>query len=202
MNQSMRWYDDKPWVTQALRRGFRWLNRYFMVPSFRLGLAPLMGSPYGGYILVLKTIGRKTGKVRPAPLNYAIIKGNVYCLAGFGSVAHWYENLKVQPAVELLMSGGAFAGIAEDVTDADEKLHAARQILINGGFAGFAFGFNPATVSDTKLRQTIADLPVIRIRLVGLGNGAGDPGGWAWAWWLVALVWLLMWWGKKKQREP
>lgn len=193
MEQQTRWYDDKPGVVKSLRRGFRLFNRSLMLPIFQLGLGPLFGSPYGGYIMVVKTIGRKSGKLRAVPLNYAIINGNVYCLAGFGKVAHWYANIKAHPQVELLMPGGAFAGVAEEVTDADEKLSATRQILKNGGFAGFVFGFNPATVSDATLRDTTRDLPVLRIRPVGIGNGAGDPGGWMWLWWFIAvLAWLLM----------
>ncbi|MEW5717100.1 MAG: hypothetical protein AB1817_00590 [Chloroflexota bacterium] len=63
-------------------RGFSYLNRYFMVPMFRLGFGPWIGAPFGGYIMVLKVIGRKTGKTRYALVNYASENGNVYCLAG------------------------------------------------------------------------------------------------------------------------
>ncbi len=83
--------------SRVLRRVFWYLNRYFMVPMFRLGLGPLMVNPFGGYIMVLKTIGRKTGKVRYSPVNYAIMNGNVYCLVGFGHIADWYRNLRANP---------------------------------------------------------------------------------------------------------
>ncbi len=61
----------------GVRRIFRVLNKYFMVPMFRLGFAPLMGNPISGYIMVIKTIGRKSGKTRLTPVNYAIIDGNI-----------------------------------------------------------------------------------------------------------------------------
>lgn len=164
----------------GLRYFFKFMNRYFMVPVFRLGLGTFMGNPLSGYIMVLKTVGRKTGRVRYAPVNYAIMNGCVYCLAGFSKMAHWYRNLQTQPCLETIMPGGAMAGLAEEVTDPAERLRAARQILKNGGFAGFMLGFNPFTVSDDVLRESLTDLPVIRIRLTGLGSGAGDAGGGLW----------------------
>ena len=72
-----------------LRQFFRLLNRYFMVPVFRLGLGAFVGSPLGGYIMVVKTIGRKTGEARYTPVNYAIIDGNVYCLELVSSRLIW-----------------------------------------------------------------------------------------------------------------
>jgi len=52
--------------------------------------------PLTGYIMVLKTTGRKTGRQRFTPVNYAILDGKVFCLAGFGKLAHWYRNLPAQ----------------------------------------------------------------------------------------------------------
>src|SRR5262245_39299377 len=63
----------------GLRLSFKYVNRYFMVPVFRLGLGWAMGSPTGGYVMLLKTVGKKSGKTRYAPVNYAIMEGNVYC---------------------------------------------------------------------------------------------------------------------------
>ena len=40
------------------QRLFRVLNRFFMVPMFRLGLGPFMGNPLSGYIMVIRTVGR------------------------------------------------------------------------------------------------------------------------------------------------
>ncbi len=178
----------------SLRQVFRYINRYFMVPVFRLGLGGFMGNPFTGYIMVLQTTGRKSGRRRYAPVNYAILDGNVYCLAGFGHLADWYRNLRAQPEVELLMPGGAVAGRAEEVADPDEKLCAARQILKNGGFAGFAMGFNPFTVPDSTVRAALEGVPVICIRPHGVASGAGDPGGWLWVLVFAASVWPVWHW--------
>ena len=60
------------------QRLFRVLNRFFMVPMFRLGLGPFMGNPLSGYIMVIRTVGRKSGKIRYAPVNYVIHKGDIW----------------------------------------------------------------------------------------------------------------------------
>ena len=64
-----------------MRRLFWFLNKFFVVPIFRLGLGPWFGNPFSGYIMVLKAIGRKTGKIRFTPVNYTIYQGNVYCIS-------------------------------------------------------------------------------------------------------------------------
>jgi deazaflavin-dependent oxidoreductase (nitroreductase family) len=186
-------------VEEKLRRAFGSLNRYVMVPLFRLGLAPFIGSPFGGYIMVLKVIGRKTGKMRYTPVNYAIANGNVYCLAGFGTVSDWYRNLLAHPNIEVMMPGGAIAGIADTVTDPAERLRIIRQILINAGFAGFFYGYDPRTVSDERMLESTRDVPVIRIRPYGIGSGASDPGGWAWIIPIVSTLVFVWWFGRRKK---
>ena len=173
-----------------LRRFFHYLNRFLMVPHFRLGLGMFVGNPFTGYIMVIKTTGRRTGRARYTPVNYAIADGNVYCLSGWGEASHWYRNLMADPRVELLMPHGAVQGIAEVVTDPAEALQVTRQVLINGGFAGFFLGFNPRTALPALIVERARGTPVIRIRPVGIGSGAGDPGGWLWALAFAVLAWL------------
>ena len=175
-----------------LRRTFRFLNRYFMVPMVRLGFGPFFGNPVSGYIMILKTKGRKTGKMRFSPVNYAIHNGSVYCLAGWGKTSDWYRNLVANPQVEQILPGGAFAGLAETVNDANEKRIMIRQILKNGGVAGFFEGYNPYTITDDQLDKKTAELVLVRIRPNGLGSGAADPGGWLWILvWGTITAWLI-----------
>lgn len=175
-----------------LRRFFRLLNKFFMVPMFRLGFGPLMGSPYGGYIMVIRTVGRKTGRTRFTPVNYAILDGCVYCIAGWGEISHWYRNLQATPQIELILPGGAIAGAAEDVTDPDEALRAGRQVFKNSGFVGFMTGINPFTAPDALVRDKLAGTRVVRIRPVGIGSGAADAGGWLWVLVFIVLLALIV----------
>jgi deazaflavin-dependent oxidoreductase (nitroreductase family) len=172
-----------------MRRAFWILNKFLMVPMIRLGFLPFLGSPFSGWIMLITTIGRVTGKRRFTPVNYALIDGDVYCLAGFGRISHWYRNLQTNPHVEVLLPSGPLSGRAEDVTDPDKRLHAGRQILKNSGFAAFLFGgSNPFTTSDDQLREKMVDYIVVRIHPTGVGSGVGDPGGLLWVWWIVAVI--------------
>jgi deazaflavin-dependent oxidoreductase (nitroreductase family) len=175
-----------------MRRIFHFLNKFFMVPFFRLGLGPFIGNPLTGYIMVLKVIGRKTGRLRYAPVNYAILNGNIYCISGFRQRSDWYHNLLTHPEVEVILPGGTVAASASMEEDPPIRLKAIRQILKNAGFAGFFEGYNPFRISDAELTQKTADMPLFRLRPAGLGSGASDPGGWAWVGAPVVLVLLFL----------
>ena len=174
-----------------LRRIFWFLNKFFMVPVFRLGLGPLVGNPVTGYIMVLKTTGRKTGRLRYTPVNYAILDGYVYCLAGFGKRTHWYLNLQANPKIEVILPSGAYVGQAEAVTDEEEALKAVKQVLKNAGFAAIFEGYNPYRASDEKFKKTLVHAPVVRLKFKGLGSGPYDQGGWVWLLWVFAILILL-----------
>jgi deazaflavin-dependent oxidoreductase (nitroreductase family) len=173
-----------------MRRIFHFLNKYFMVPMFRLGLGFFFGNPLTSYVMVLKTTGRKTGKQRYSPVNYAIQDGNVYCVSGFRQDCDWYRNLRNQPAIEIILPGGAISGMAGETTNAAIRKIVIRKVLQNAGFAGFFEGFNPFRIGDEDLAARTADMPLICIQPTGLGSGAGDPGGWAWVWTPVSLLLL------------
>jgi deazaflavin-dependent oxidoreductase (nitroreductase family) len=171
-----------------MRLMFKILNKLFMVPLFRLGLGHLFGNPVAGYVMVLKVIGRKTGKLRYVPLNYTIWNGSVYCLAGFGRSCPWFLNLQAIPDIDVILPGGAIAGHVEEVTDQAERSHVLRQILKNAGFATIFEGYVPFVTDLDRIAAKMPERPVLRIRPTGLGNGACDPGGWAWVWPVVATV--------------
>jgi len=164
-------------MSPTLRRIFWILNKFLMVPFFRLGLGPLLGTPFGGYIMVLKHVGRKSSKTYYTPVNYAIHNGCVYCVSGGRRSSDWFRNLLANPEIELILPGGVLFARAEEVYNPEERLKMARQVLINAGFAGFFEGYNPRTISDAALEQKISDLPVLRFTPLGLGNGAFDPAG-------------------------
>ncbi len=179
-----------------LRTTFKCLNK-LMILLWRLGLGRWINATpeTGGRIMVLTTTGRKSGLKRRAPVNYARLNGDVYCLAGFGQSTHWYRNVMADPAVEVWLPDGWWAGYAEEVTDPEDRLSAVRQVMFNSGFAAEAFeGIDPHTISDETLREKAADWPVIRVRLEQPLSGSGGPGDLAWMWpaagALVALVWL------------
>jgi deazaflavin-dependent oxidoreductase (nitroreductase family) len=175
-----------------MRNIFWFFNRYFMVPIFRLGLGWFFGNPLTGYIMVMKAIGRKSGKVRHAPVNYTIYKGDIYCISGGRTNSDWYRNLMANPEIDVMLPGGTIHGKVKEVADGKDRPVIIRQILKNAGFAGFFEGYNPWKISDEELAEKIGDLPLLRIHPVGLGNGPADPAGWGWVWTLVFTIVLIL----------
>jgi deazaflavin-dependent oxidoreductase (nitroreductase family) len=175
-----------------MRRIFWFLNKFFMVPMMRLGFGPLFGNPFTGYIMVLKTIGRKSGKLRFTPVNYAVYKGDVYCISGGRQSSDWYRNVRATPEIEVMLPGGTIYGFVDEDVSPDARRVVVREVLKNAGFAGFFEGYNPFTITDEELMQKSADLPVLRIHPIGLGSGASDSGGWAWLWVFLATIALIL----------
>lgn len=185
-----------------LRRGFKWLNRY-MVLHWRLGLGPIANrADLTGCIMMLVHTGRKSGRTRRTPVNYAIVAGDGYCVAGFGRSADWYQNLLSNPAVEVWLPAGWYAGIAEDVTalHAGAKAAILRQVLTNSGFAARIAGIDAAHMTDDQLLAATAQYRLVRIRCTAARTGVGGPGDLAWMWPLTTtlLAVVLLW---RRQRQ-
>lgn len=182
-----------PFLTRTLptlSRMFRVLNRIYVIPAIKAGLGPLHANPLTGSWMLLRTTGRRTGQSREVALGYAILDGAVYCSAGFGSRTQWYLNLLADPRVEVVLPGGAFAGVAVAVTDPVELDRAWRALIRALGVLGRAFVCAPDAAPDELLVKT-ANLPLIRIRPVGLAGGPADPGGWLWVMLtVVGVAWL------------
>jgi deazaflavin-dependent oxidoreductase (nitroreductase family) len=160
---------------------FKYLNKYFMVPAFRCGLGSILVNPIIGYIMVLKTTGAKTKQTRYAPVNYAIINGHIYCVAGWGTATHWFANLTAHPALTVLLPGRVVHARAEQVLDPTEARRAIVNVAKNAGLTLLFDGLNPLTATPRQILAANGWMPVVRIRptqpFVGRPT---DPGGWAW----------------------
>ena len=112
-----------PELEKQLQQGFKHFNRG-MLALWRLGLGPWLSAwpQVGGQILVISHTGRVSGLKRRTPLNYAIVDGEVYIAAGFGSRSDWYRNLKVNPSLEVWLPQGWWSGCAEEITDPGQRL--------------------------------------------------------------------------------
>ncbi len=170
---------DLPYSAR-LHRSFMAFSRWFAGPLLRAGVWPLMNNPLTGYVFLLRTRGRKSGLLRDAPLDYAILDGRVYCIAGFGGHTQWLRNVRADPRVEAVLPGGAISGRAEEVDDADEWVRGFRAVLCAGGLAGYLLGFDPRSASDDTIRRRAAGIPLVRITPTGVAPGPFDPGGRGW----------------------
>ncbi len=167
-----------------LRRGFKALNRYFMVPLHRAGLGAWVSTPVGGWILLLRVRGRKSGLIRETPLNYLIADGQVWVLAGFGPRTEWYRNLLADPAVEVRLPGRRFAGTAAEERDPTVRARLVPRLVRSTGLPGMMVVPSPQTAPDEAILDAVAWVPLVRITPDGepLEPGPDDPGGRAWIW--------------------
>ena len=170
---------------------FRVFNR-FMVLVWRLGLGSWGNATrYGGYVMVIGHLGRKTGSIHRTPVNYAQIDGNIYCTAGFGRRSDWYRNIMRTPIVEVWLPDGRWAGVADDVTEIKDRAVIFRQVIIASGFAGPLFGVDARRVSEGDLEGLLRKYRLVRIKLVAATTGRGGPGDLAWVWPMATFLLLL-----------
>ena len=188
-----------------LHRMFLSLNRWVAVPIIRAGLAPAWGTPFGGYFVMIRTRGRKTGAIRDVPLGYGISDGCAYVMAGFGRRTQWLRNIEADPHVEVWLPGRTFAAIAEEVTDPAERARGLRSATIGCGLVGrAAFGLDPRTAPDESILRAAEGIPLVRLRPTGIAAGPDDPGGQGWILRQIAVAWIswraLRWLGGRGRR--
>ncbi len=87
----------------------RRLNRR-AVAVFRSGRAKQI-------VLLLTTIGRKSGLPRTTPLQYEEIDSVLYVGAARGPQADWFRNIQADPHVEVQRGAQRFRTVAEPITD-------------------------------------------------------------------------------------
>ncbi|HEX9012871.1 MAG TPA: nitroreductase family deazaflavin-dependent oxidoreductase [Anaerolineaceae bacterium] len=179
--------------TKLARQGFKQFNR-FMLLLWRLGLGSWVNiwPEVGGQILVLTHKGRKSGALRRTPVNYAVVDGEYYCVAGFGPFADWYRNLVANPGAEVWLPDGWWQATAEEITGSEFRLALVRAVLIGSGFASLLAGIDPHKVSDEELDRMTKDYRLVRLHLITPRTGPGGPGDLAWVWPLATLLLLAL----------
>ena len=180
----------------ALHEGFLTANKWVGVPALKMGLGRYMSNPLTGYLMILRTRGRKSGEMREAPLGYTVVGEHVYCIAGFGRRTHWFQNVLADPRVEVILPARAFSGTAEEVTDPDERVRVLAPLLRSMGVVAGMLGMgNPWRDSPADIAARCQGMPLVRVRATGIAAGPEDPGG---RYWVVpaavgtglAVMWL------------
>ncbi len=196
------------WIQGALpwsHRAFNVMNKYLSVPSLKMGLGRFMSSPFTGYLMILRARGRKSGQWRDAPLGYVVIGDAVYCMAGYGTRTHWFQNVLADPHVEVLLPGRSFSGVAHEVTDPEERLKALPPLFRSMSAVAIGFGLgNPFTQEPAEMQRRCAAFPLVRIRATGIAAGPEDPGGLFWIVPAAVSACVLVCWlrGRNRGRVP
>jgi len=136
-----------------------------MLFLWRLGLGRWVNvwPAVGGRIMLITHTGRRSGRRRQTPVNYAPVGEAVYCTAGFGTRCDWYRNLLSEPRVEVWLPKARWPGLAEDVSESPERILRLREVLVASGFAAYLAGINPRRISDEELERLADEYRLIRI---------------------------------------
>ncbi|MFV9504718.1 MAG: nitroreductase/quinone reductase family protein [Oscillochloridaceae bacterium umkhey_bin13] len=106
-----------------------------------------------GHIILLSTLGRRSGQLRTAPL-FCIRDGEAYVVIGsYGGNTHhpaWYLNLQARPRALVVDRGQTWLASAEDVTGNDYERLWNLLVLAN------------PTYQQYRARTT-RQLPIIRL---------------------------------------
>ncbi|MFW9779874.1 MAG: nitroreductase family deazaflavin-dependent oxidoreductase [Candidatus Heimdallarchaeota archaeon] len=85
-----------------------WRVLKFPERLFRLGFGPR-------FVLLLTTIGRKSGRRYVTPLQYEEQNNVIYVASARGRKADWYQNIKANPNVAVQIKSNYFRGIAHQI---------------------------------------------------------------------------------------
>ena len=146
-------------------RKWRLLNKYFVLPLYRLRILPLFG--FGRIFLIITTKGRKSGKKRRTPLEYHRIDGVITVFSSRGDESGWMKNIRADPdALTVRYGFHHFQPQLEIVGNIDEKLRIMKWYLVNHGRSSkMLFGWNPKTddPETTDYTNLLKMLTIIRL---------------------------------------
>ncbi len=83
----------------------------------RVAYALGLGSRVGHFVLLLTTIGRKSGRPQVTPLVYEERDGTFMVASARGASSDWLRNIGANPNVHVRVGSRAFDGSAQIITD-------------------------------------------------------------------------------------
>ena len=156
-------------VTRFLEDGpSPFLRIIFRLPiwQYKLGLQ----GPISGQILILNTIGRKSGKKRQTALGYGYdANSKTYSvMTGWGGRSDWYQNALVNPDVELWIGRQRIKAIAKPVPS-DQAIEKMKALVAINPHASDMLGKlskKPFDGSEAWYREMIRHYPFLSFTLV------------------------------------
>jgi deazaflavin-dependent oxidoreductase (nitroreductase family) len=123
-----------------------WNNK--IIEEFRANGGKVGGQFEGGTLLILHTIGAKSGQVRESPVAYfAEDDGSK---AGQPTNPAWYHNLKANPRFDVEVGTGTVPVVAEEITGADRESKWTEIVAKAPGFGEYQ-------------KQTTRVIPLVRL---------------------------------------
>ena len=138
------------------RKLFRFFHsiRDIFVSLYRLTRGKVSGHVQGLQVLLLTTIGRKTGKQRTTPLGYFIDDGNYVITAsnaGFDTHPAWFQNLRANPHVTIEIKDQQMEAEAEVAPPEKRNSLWSKLISLSPAYANYA-------------KKTSREIPLVVLR--------------------------------------
>lgn len=144
---------------KALKR-YKRINKYLILPLYRLRILPLLG--FGKIFLILTTKGRISGKFRRTPLEYQWINDVITIFSARGEDSDWLKNLRANPNDVMVRHGfHSFQPRIEFITAHEDKLNIMKwYVNEHKRSAKFLFGWKPKiddpdTIDFTKMLDSL-----------------------------------------------
>lgn len=126
----------------------------------------LGGRLVGRHVLILTTVGRRSGRERSTPLFYTRDGEDYVVVASNGGESrppHWWHNLRANPDADIQVGREVIACRVERVGTEDVPRLWAKLVAIHGAY-------------DTYRQRTTRELTLFRLKPV-TGRAAGDGSG-------------------------
>lgn len=131
--------------------------------AYALGLGPVVGR----FVLLLTTVGRKTGQRRVTPLTFQQVGGTILVASARGPSADWYRNILANPLVRVRVGNREFQGTAhttanpEEIADYLEHQLARNPIAFGAILRAEGLSFSPTRADLIRLAPS---RPMVTIR--------------------------------------
>ncbi len=143
------------------------INRFIVVPLYRIGILPLFGA--GFIFLLLFTVGRKTGKKRITPLEYRKIDGFINIFASRGSKTNWLKNIKANPDKVKVRIGFRKFDVRPEVLSVEERKEVFEKYVQKYPKAVkelIGWDNNKHNLNNTDLTKIAELIPIVRLHVL------------------------------------
>ncbi|MFX1376905.1 MAG: nitroreductase/quinone reductase family protein [Promethearchaeota archaeon] len=152
-------------IKEKTLKKYKRLNKFLVLPLYRLRILPLLGM--GRIFLILITKGRLSGKKRRTPLEYHRIDGIITVFSGRGDESGWMKNIRTAPDSVYVRRGFHFFHAKVDFVENDiEKLKIVKWYVNNHSkSAKMLFGWNPKTDNseNTNFSKFLNLISILRL---------------------------------------
>jgi deazaflavin-dependent oxidoreductase (nitroreductase family) len=132
---------------------------------YKSGILPLFG--FGKQILLLTTLGRKSGKMRSTPIGYYLINNIIHVFSVWGRESNWYLNLTAHPEQVSIQMGFKKMKVRIETLEDPRDLQLAFELLAvqNPRGAKSLIGWDPEidNINTADLSMLVDKVLVVRI---------------------------------------